>query len=207
MIWAVILAAGESKRMGRPKLLLPYRKSTIIETVVENVIASKVNQTLVVLGDRAPEIKKKIRRFPVRTTFNSRYRQGMLSSVLRGMDVLPSACEAAVIVLADQPCIQAAAIDFLIEAFGRVKKGIVVPVYRKKRGHPFLISLKYRKEMKLIHPGIGLRELLRKHPQDIHEIEVPTPAILRDIDTAEDYARATEIKTKKRRSSLLPHKN
>jgi len=191
MIWAVILAAGESKRMGKPKLLLPYRKSTIIETVVENVIASKVNQTLVVLGDGAAEIKKKIRRFPVETTFNSRYRQGMLSSVLQAMDVLPAACEAAVIVLADQPSVQAAAIDSLVDAFRRVRKGIIVPVYRKKRGHPFLISLEYRKEIALLHPEIGLRELIQKHPQEIHEIDVSSPAILRDIDTAADYKRAT----------------
>ncbi len=191
MIWAVILAAGESKRMGKPKLLLPYQKSTVIETVIENVLSSKVNQTLVVLGGRAVEIKKKIRRFPVKTTFNPHFRQGMLSSVIRGVNVLPAECEAAAIVLADQPSIQATVIDSLIEAFRSSGKGIVVPVYGKKRGHPFLVSLKYRKEIALLHPETGLRELLQKHPEDIHEVRASTPAILRDIDTAEDYKRAT----------------
>jgi molybdenum cofactor cytidylyltransferase len=194
MIWAMILAAGESKRMRKPKLLLPYGKTTIIETVVEAVIASKVNQTLVVLGSGSAAMKRKIKRFPVLTTFNPRYRQGMLSSVLRGIEVLPHDCEAAVVVLADQPSVQAAVIDLLIDAFHRENKGMVVPVYQKKRGHPFIISLRYREEMKHLNPETGLRELLQKHPEDIHEVRVPTPSVLGDIDTSEDYNRATKRK-------------
>lgn len=192
MIWAMILAAGESKRMAKPKLLLPYGKTTIIETAVENVVSSKVDQTLVVLGSCSAEIKEKIRRFPVITTFNPRYKEGMLSSVLRGMAVLPHSCEAVVVVLADQPSVEAAVIDSLIEAFRTEKRGIIVPVYRKKRGHPFLIDLKYREEMNELNPEIGLRELLQKHPDDVFEVRVPGPAVLRDIDTAEDYSRATK---------------
>jgi molybdenum cofactor cytidylyltransferase len=194
MIWAMILAAGESKRMGRPKLLLRYGKTTIIETVVEEVIASKVHQTLVVLGSGAPEIRKKIIRYPVLTTFNPRYRQGMLSSVLRGIEVFPSDCEAAVVVLADQPAVRAPVIDVLVEAFHREKKGLVVPVYRKKRGHPFIVSLKYREAIKRLDPGTGLRGLLHRHPEDTYEVKVSTGSILGDIDTAEDYSRATKTR-------------
>jgi molybdenum cofactor cytidylyltransferase len=194
MIWALILAAGESKRMGQPKLLLRYREKTIIETVVEAVLASKVHQTLVVLGSGSPEIRKKIKRYPVLITFNARFRHGMLSSVLRGIEGLPADCEAAVVVLADQPAVRAAVIDALIEAFHREKKGIVVPVYRKKRGHPFIISLKYREAIKRLDPGTGLRELLHRHPEDIHEVRISTASILGDIDTAEDYNRATKTR-------------
>lgn len=191
MIWAMILAAGESKRMGKPKLLLPFSKTTIIETVVENVISSKVDKTVVVLGARRPQIKMKIKRFPVETTYNPRYRESMLSSVLQGMAVLPYPCEAVVVVLADQPSVQATVINSLIEAFRWEKKGIIVPAWRKKRGHPFLIDLKYREEMKHLNPEIGLRELLHRHCDDVFEVRMPSPAILRDIDTAEDYDRET----------------
>jgi len=192
MIWAMILAAGESQRMGVPKLLLPFGKSTIIETIVESVISSRVNQTLVVLGSRSPEIRERIRRFPVLTTFNPSYRKGMLSSVQRGAAVLPHSCEAVVVVLADQPSVRATMIDSLIETFHRQKKGIIVPVYQKKRGHPFIVDLKYREEINELNPETGLRELLLRHPDDIFEVGVPNPSILHDIDTAADYSQATK---------------
>jgi molybdenum cofactor cytidylyltransferase len=192
MIWAIILAAGESKRMGQAKLLLPFGKTTIIETVVESVISSKVDKTLVVLGSRRRQIKERIGRFPVATTYNPRYRRGMLSSVIRGLEALPHSGEAAVVVLADLPGVPTSVIDSLIEGFRREKKGIIVPVYRKKRGHPFLLDLKYKEEIEHLSPGIGLRELLQRHPEDIFEVGVSTPAVLRDIDNAEDYSRATK---------------
>jgi molybdenum cofactor cytidylyltransferase len=192
MIWAIILAAGESKRMGQAKLLLPFGKTSIIETVVESVISSKVDKTLVVLGSRRRQIKEKIGRFPVETTSNPRYKSGMLSSVRRGLEALPQSSEAAVVVLADLPGVPASVIDSLIRAFRSEKKGIIVPVFRKKRGHPLLIDLKYREEIERLSLGIGLRELLLRHPEDIVEVGVSTPAILRDIDNAEDYRRATK---------------
>lgn len=197
MIWAVILAAGESRRMGMPKLLLPFGKTTIIENVVESVTSSKVSQTLVVLGPCSPDIREKIRRYPVITTFNPRYREGMLSSVLQGMAVLPDSCEAVIVALADQPAVETAVIDSLIEAFRTENKGIIVPVYRKKRGHPFLIDIKYRQEMKQLNPKVGLRELLRRHADDVFEVRVLSPAILRDIDTVEDYDRETRKRVKR----------
>jgi len=189
VIWAVVLAAGESRRMGRPKLLLPYGKETIIETVVRTAVASSVDRTLVVLGAQREDIEEKIRDFAVKRVLNREYQKGMFSSVLCGLGSLPRSARAAVLVLADQPGIPAGVIDSLIESFLRGKKGIVVPVYRKKRGHPLLLDLKYRPEVETLSPEAGLRGLLRRHPEDILEVRVSSPQILRDIDSPGDYRK------------------
>ena len=190
MIWAIVLAAGESRRMGRPKLLIPYGDKTIIETVVQNVVSSRADRVVVVLGGHRREIEAKIRDFAVKKVINRRYQEGMLSSVRRGLSALPSSARAAVFILADQPDVSSSLIDSVIEAYRRENKGIVLPVYRKKRGHPLLIDLKYRREIVALCPDIGLRGLLREHRDDIFEVRVSSPAVLRDIDDPDDYGRA-----------------
>jgi molybdenum cofactor cytidylyltransferase len=189
VIWAVILAAGESRRMGRPKLLLPYGKETIIQSVVRAAVGSRVDGTLVVLGSRQKEIEEKIRGFSVKKVVNREFQKGMFSSVLCGLGSLPRSARAAVLVLADQPGIPPRVIDSLIESFQRGKKGLVIPVFRKKRGHPLLLDLKYRGEVEALPPEVGLRGLLRKHQEDILEVRVSSPEVLRDIDSPEDYRR------------------
>lgn len=190
MISAVVLAAGESKRMGVPKLLLPYGKTTIIETVLDGVTASKVDGTLVVLGSRRRVIRDKIRRFPVSAVVNERFREGMLSSIQTGIASLPFHFQAALIVLGDQPDISTAVIDAMIEASRARKKGITVPVYGGKRGHPLLLDLKYREEVARLSPETGLRGLLAAHPGEVLEVAFPDALVLSDIDTPEDYRKA-----------------
>lgn len=190
MIWAVVLGAGESKRIGEPKLLLPYGEKTIIETVIEKTLDSRVDKTLVVLGSKWRKIGRIVKAYDVQIAVNPRFREGMLSSIQRGISALPRSSRAAVIALADQPTLSARVIDSLIEAYSRRKKGLVVPVYRKKRGHPLLIDLKYREEIGKLDPRIGLRQLLQRHPDDILEVKVSSPAVLGDIDTMEDYKKA-----------------
>jgi molybdenum cofactor cytidylyltransferase len=190
MIWAVVLAAGESRRMGQPKLLLPYGNGTIIEMVVRNVASSRVDRAVIVLGGNRREIEEKIRTVAMKRVVNRRYKEGMFSSIRRGLSALPASAGAAVFVLADQPDVPTSVIDLLIEAYRREKKGIVLPVFRKKRGHPLLLDLKYRREIEALSPDIGLRGLLRKHPDDILEVRVSSPAVLKDIDDPDDYGRS-----------------
>jgi molybdenum cofactor cytidylyltransferase len=198
MIWAVVLAAGESQRMGRPKLLLAYRESTIIETVLRNVVSSKVDGTVVVLGGAGREIAEKIRRFPVAQVVNRAFRKGMLSSVRRGLSALPSSARAALFVLADQPDISSMVIDSIIEAYRCGGKGIVLPVFGKKRGHPLLVDLKYRPAIDSLSPEIGLRGLVHAHGEDILEVRISSPAVLEDIDRPEDYERARRASRRRR---------
>jgi molybdenum cofactor cytidylyltransferase len=192
MIWALILAAGESKRMASPKLLLPFRKKTIIETVIGNAVASKVDHTLLVLGAHRDELFHKIKDSPVETVFNKNFSAGMLSSVQLGFRSLPEGTQAALVLLGDQPSVSSAVIDRVIEGFFMSHKGIVLPTYKKDRGHPVLIDMKYRDFIDKLSPDVGLRGVVYSHPEDVFEVEVDTPAILRDIDTRDDYNR--EIK-------------
>lgn len=199
MIWAVVLAAGESRRMGRPKLLLPYGDRTIIEKVVRNVASSRADGAVIVLGGNRREIEEKVRPAAMKQVVNRKYKEGMFSSVRRGLSALPASAGAVVFVLADQPDVPASVIDLLIEAYRREKKGIVLPVYRKKRGHPLLIDLKYRREIEALTPDIGLRGLLRMHPDDILEVRVSSPAVLKDIDDPDDYGRALKAARRQER--------
>ncbi len=187
MIWAIILAAGESKRMGRPKLLLPFGERTIIETVVNNAVQSEADGVLVVLGSNAEKMAEQIKDFPAKTSVNPDFRQGMLSSIQWGLGSLPEDTSAVLVMLGDQPLIPGSVTNKVIDAYKKTGKGIILPVYNNRRGHPILIDMKYRDEVKQISPDTGLRALVHNHAEDILEVEVDAPGVLRDIDTVEDY--------------------
>ena len=187
MIWAVVLAAGESKRMGRPKQVLPYGRSTILETVLDHVLASPVDGTLVVLGAAADKVAPLLAKLPVETIVNPDFRSGMLSSVQRGIRALPASARAALIFLGDQPAVGPETSGRVLAAYRVSGRGIVLPVHAGRGGHPLLIDLKYRAEIDGLSAGIGLRELLVRHPDDIFRVEIDDPGVLLDIDTPEDY--------------------
>lgn len=189
MVWAMILGAGESKRMGKSKLLLPFGNKTIIETVIANVSSSKADETLVVLGSGWEKIEKKIKKLPVKITVNPDFKKGMLSSVLCGLKALPEDAQAFLVLLGDQPAVSTEVINEIIDAFKRTKKGIVLPIHKNDRGHPVLIDMKYRDEVKRLSPEVGLRGLVYNHPEDILEVKVKTSSILQDIDNPEDYKK------------------
>lgn len=189
MICAVILAAGESRRMGQPKLLLPLGDKTIIESVLENVIASKVDKILVVLGSNQKMMEKTIKNFPIEITINPRFSTGMLSSVICGFEALPAKTQGVLVVLGDQPSISSIIINDLISQYQKTKKGIIVPVYQGRRGHPILIDKKYKRKIHNLNSNIGLRELIHNHPEDILEVKIPHSTILQDIDTPDDYQK------------------
>lgn len=196
MIWAMILAAGESKRMEKPKLLLSFGEKTIIEAVVYNAVQSKAENILVVLGSDREKIEEKIKDLPVKVVFNPNFREGMLSSAQIGFQMLPEDTQAVLIFLGDQPAISHAVIDKVIDAYNRTKKGIVLPVYEGNRGHPVLIDMKYKDEVANLSADVGLRGVVYSHPEDVQEVGVETPSILRDIDDADDYDRELELKNK-----------
>jgi molybdenum cofactor cytidylyltransferase len=186
-LWAIILAGGESKRMKAPKMLLPYKGKTIIEKVIENVTASDVQKTMVVLGARSKAIIKVIDGLPVAHIYNGNYKNGMFSSVICGLRSLPDDLEAVLIFQGDQPMIPSRAVNEVITAYRESGKGIVIPVFSKKRGHPLLIDGKYRSEIEKLNPDEGLRSLAAIFHNDVLEVKVEFPEILRDIDTQEDY--------------------
>jgi len=187
LIWALVLAAGESKRMGESKQLLSYDNKTILETVIDHITQSNVDETLVVLGSNRENIEEAIKDLPVKSVYNPRFKEGMLSSAQKGFVSLPEEAEAVLVFLGDQPRIPSSVIDQIIRTYHSSEKGIVLPVYDKKRGHPVLISTKYREEVAHLDPQLGLRELIHNHPEDILEVDLDSSSILEDIDTPEDY--------------------
>jgi molybdenum cofactor cytidylyltransferase len=188
VIWAVILAAGESRRMGTQKLLLPFGETTVVGAVVGTALASRVDRVLAVLGADKDAVRLKLEPFSIDFAINENFAQGMLSSVQAGFRALPPDAKAAVVMLGDQPFLPARVVDAVVETYRRCGKGIVVPAFQGRRGHPGLVDLKYRDEVLALDPADGLRRLMHAHPEDIFEAEVEDANILRDMDVPEDYA-------------------
>jgi len=186
-IWAIILAAGESKRMGSPKMLLPFMGITMIENVIANVSGSKVDNIMVVLGADRDSIVKLIRTKAVNYCYNENYKDGMLSSVMCGFRNIPIDHSAVLVFQGDQPLITPKAINSVIEVYLSSGKGIVIPVYKCKRGHPILIDRKYRDEIQKLNPAEGLRSLALKYSDDVLEVNTDIAGILRDFDTYDEY--------------------
>ena len=186
-IWAIILAAGESKRMGSPKMLLPFMGITMIENVIANVSGSKVDNIMVVLGADRDSIVKLIRTKAVNYCYNENYKDGMLSSVMCGFRNIPIDHSAVLVFQGDQPLITPNAINSVIEVYLSSGKGIVIPVYESKRGHPILIDRKYRNEIQKLNPAEGLRSLALKYSDDVLEVNTDIAGILRDFDTYDEY--------------------
>ena len=201
-IWAIVLAAGESKRMGSPKMLLPWKGKSIIEQVVENVLSSDVSRVVLVLGAVSDGIKSVTSRYNVVHCYNEDFRRGMLSSVKCGFRALPEDCTAVVVMPGDQPMIGSVVINRVIAAWMESGKGIVMPAYRGRRGHPLLIDSRYREEVMSLPEDEGLRALAARNPEDVLEAETDDPSVLRDIDTRDDYLNELKIIDKrwKRRS-------
>ena len=190
MIAAVVLAAGRSLRMGAPKLLLPFGRGTLIDAVLSGVLASRVDEVVVVLGAHREAVEAVVSRHPVRTVVNPEIEGGMLSSVRCGFRALGREASAVLICPGDHPFAPAAIIDRLIAGRERTGKGIIVPAHKGRRGHPVLIDRRYGNEVETLDAAIGLRQLLRAHPDDVLEVPVRTPAVLADVDRPADYRKA-----------------
>jgi molybdenum cofactor cytidylyltransferase len=188
-LWSIILAAGESKRMGFPKMLLTFNGRTMIENVIRNVTGSVVDNTMVVLGADKEALIELVKKSSVKYCYNDNYKEGMLSSVKCGFRNLPSDFEAVLVFQGDQPMITPKVINTVIEAYRLSGKGIVIPVYEKKRGHPLLINRKYRNKIEKLDIHEGLRSLAYQFSDDVLEVETDDSGILRDFDTYEDYKK------------------
>jgi molybdenum cofactor cytidylyltransferase len=188
MIWAVVLAAGESRRMGTQKLLLPFGDTPVAGAVVRTAATSCVDGTIVVLGADRDAVRRELTPHGVRFTVNEEFHLGMLSSIQAGLRALPDGAEAVVIMLGDQPFLGAGVVDAVVGAYRDGRQGIVIPTFQGRRGHPVLLDLKYRDEILAFDQSDGLRRLMRAHQGDIREVDAGDANILRDFDTPEDYA-------------------
>jgi molybdenum cofactor cytidylyltransferase len=192
MICAMILAAGRSQRMGTQKLLLPLGDRPVIACVVDEVLRSPVDRVFVVIAPDGSLIAEALAGRRVEFVANPDPESEMLASVRCGLRATPQDCAAALVVPGDHPGVTAEVISSLIEAFEAGARGIVVPAYNGRRGHPLLLSMRYRNEILTRYDDTGLRGLLRAHAGDVHEVEVPTAGVVEDMDLPEDYVRIRE---------------
>jgi len=184
---AVVLAAGTSSRMGRSKLLLPWDDRTVIETIIARLVAARLAEIVVVIGHQADEVVGLLADLPVRLVHNPAYAEGeMLSSLQAGLRVLPATTAACLVVMGDQPMIEGKVIGRILAAYAEGRGDIVLPVYRGRRGHPVLIGQRFWPDLLALEGGAP-RDVIRRHPDHVIEIQVGTDSILRDIDTPEQY--------------------
>lgn len=183
---AIMLAAGSSSRMGKLKQLMPLGESTILEQTLDNLLGSKLTEVIVVLGYKAEEIRKRISGRPVKVVVNPLYRKGMGTSIAAGLKFVDSQAQAVMLVLGDQPYVDSPTINRLLDAFSSSKKGIAIPIYKGKRGHPLIFSRKYDKQLSNLSGDIGGREIIKEHPEDVLEVPVKCEGVVIDIDTPPD---------------------
>jgi molybdenum cofactor cytidylyltransferase len=188
-LWAVVLAGGESRRMGTPKMLLPFGDSTMLEKTIGNIENAGIRNILVVLGAEKERIEVLLKAGNVSSCFNDRYKDGMLSSVICGVENIPDKAEAVLVFQGDEPLIRPSSIKNVIEGYRSSGGGLVVPVYKNRRGHPLLIDKKYLGEISRLDPGKGLRSLTEIHHDEVIEVETDDPGILKDFDTFEEYSK------------------
>ena len=184
---AIVLAAGASTRMKKQKMLLPYGDETIIERVIKNIKSVIEFNIHVVLGSHFEEISKKISNLQVDICINENYPDGMLSSVIRGFDAVSENVKAVLVFLGDQPQTPPEVSRKVLPAWSESEKGIIIPTFDGRRGHPTLIETGYRDEIRNLDKNQGLRQLMKIFQDDVYEVECGRNEILRDIDTPEDY--------------------
>jgi molybdenum cofactor cytidylyltransferase len=190
VITAVVLAAGTASRFGSQKLLAPFDGATLVRRTVENVLASQVFETVVVLGREGDGVRDALAGLPVRFVTNPGFRGGLSTSLRAGVEVVEPSARAAVIVLGDQPGVTAAIIDQLIEEGRRSGRPIVVPEYAGVRGNPVVFDATMFAELRAIEGDYGARGVIARDPARVATVSFPfdMPA---DVDTPEDYARLT----------------
>jgi molybdenum cofactor cytidylyltransferase len=193
MICAVVLAAGLSSRMGVQKLLLPFGGKTVVSHIVDQILASTIDEVHIVVGHQAERISNELSGRVVSIVNNPNYESGMLSSVRCGLRSLPEKCRAVMVVLGDQPSITTELINKMLQSFAVTEKSILVPLYEGKRGHPVLFSFEYRDEIMTEYDNVGLRGLLHNHPEEVFELKVSTASVLCDMDYPEDYRRELDL--------------
>jgi molybdenum cofactor cytidylyltransferase len=189
MISAILLAAGESRRMGDFKQLLPFQGKTFVECCVDNLLATKVDEVIVVTGHRHEQVEQALAGRPVRLAFNANYRAGMSSSIHCGVQALDEKTSAILLALADQPQIHSSLISKIIAAHQTERPFIVVPVYANRRGHPIILDARLRDEILAIDPAQGLRQLVQAHTDHTLYLEMTSDLILLDFDYPQDYQK------------------
>jgi molybdenum cofactor cytidylyltransferase len=193
-IGAILLAAGESRRMGGPnKLLAEVDGAPMVARVARRLLASRARPIVAVTGARADEVDAALGPLPVARVRNPDFAQGLSTSLKRGLAALPNDLDAAFVCLADMPLVAGRHLDRLIAAFNPLEgRAIIVPIRHGKRGNPVLWARRFFAEMAQVAGDVGARHLIGEHAESVAEVEMEDDAVLVDIDTPEALAALRE---------------
>ena len=190
MISAIVLAAGESRRMGQPKMLLPWGESTVLGQVISVLRSAGVEDIVTVTGGFREQVEAIATRKGSPVVFNPEYAGNeMLSSIQCGLRSLKAEAEATLICLGDQPQVQERSVRRVTETFEMSRSKLVVPSYQMRRGHPWLVARSLWGEILAMMSPQSPRDLLNAHSNEIEYVNVDNPSILQDLDTPEDYLK------------------
>jgi molybdenum cofactor cytidylyltransferase len=188
-VTGLVLGAGGSRRLGRPKQLLPYRDGTLLGHVVGVARACPFDQLVVAIGGAAAEVRDQVELPGVDIVVNEAYGEGCSSSIAAALGTVDARCDTLVLMLGDQPGVTAATVAALVA--GRGDAPLAVCRYDDGRGHPIAFGRSVFAELAELHGDKGVWRLLDRRAAEVREVPVAGPIPL-DVDTAEDYAAVLE---------------
>jgi molybdenum cofactor cytidylyltransferase len=190
MISAIVLAAGQSRRMGLPKVNLPWGRTTVLGQVVATLLEAGLDEIILVAGAHAVEGVDEFIKQSVKLAYNPDYVSGeMLSSFQVGLQSAASESQAALLALGDQPQMELAVVRSVVESYTASRPHILIPSYQMRRGHPGVVGRELWGEILSMKPPATLREFLNAHAAEIAYLDVTTETVIQDLDTPEDYER------------------
>jgi molybdenum cofactor cytidylyltransferase len=188
MIAGVLLAAGQSQRMGQPKQLLPWQGVPLVRHAAMIALRARLDELVVVVGAYAAEVRTALDGLPLRIVANPAYAHGQSISLRLGIDAVADA-HAAVVLLCDQPLLQPATINRLIDAFDAPDVWAVIPTHAGQRGNPVLLGQCLFAALATIEGDMGARQVLRAHADRVRLLELDDAGVITDLDTPTSYDR------------------
>ena len=189
----IILAAGMSTRLGQLKQLLKVGGKTILSMVIDAALFSDLDKILLVLGHQSDKIiaamGDKLRNPKLSVIINSRYQEGMSTSIQCAMEKIKDDFSSFMIILGDQPLLSKDTINFILSRFWASNKGICVPVHKGKRGPPVCFSNEFYDDIFNISGDIGAREIIKNKPEHTLDVEIEDSDCFFDIDNEADLER------------------
>ena len=186
----IILAAGQSKRMARSKIVLPWGERTVIGTIITSFLNAGLKQIIVVTGGYRELVEAEVDNYGVEKIFNPKFENGeMAVSLQTGLSKMAPDCNGVFVALGDQPDIHPVDLIGIMKKSDQFPEKLIIPSYSMRRGHPWMIPANYFNEIKALKSPDTMKTFIQNHENDIEYYLVQKSNILADLDTPEDYDR------------------
>ena len=194
MVTGVILAAGQGRRMGEPKQLLPLGGKPMVWHVAMAACQAGFDEVMVITGAYASAVKQVLQDLPLQVIYNEDWAQGQSTSVKKAVQSITSEDQAVVFLLADQPLVNSSLINEIIKAYREKNASIIIPRVLNQPGNPVLFDLGvWRSSLLQLSGDEGARQIIRQNQEAIHYIELLDGQIFVDVDTPAEYEKMENI--------------